>query len=96
MIKLKINVWRFGKHFVVDFVFILNSNLVGEINPILRRISIQREISRDRLFTLVLFSNVFTDLNLITAIQKKVSGKCRAIDFFDLIDDRVEIRLYQK
>ncbi len=33
MIKLNINVWRFGKHFVVDYVFILNSNLVGEINP---------------------------------------------------------------
>ena len=35
-------------------------------------IRIQRKMSRDRLFTLAFFWNVFTDLNLITAYQKKV------------------------
>ena len=58
----------------------------------LRRISIQRKMSRDRLFPLAFFWNVFTDLYLITAIQKKVSGKSRSRDIFCWM----EIRLYTK
>ena len=46
-------------------------------------------MSRDRLFTLVFFSNVFTDLYLITAIQKKVSGNSRSRDIFRWMQIRI-------
>ena len=47
-------------------------------------------MSRGRLFPLAFFWNVFTDLYLITAIQKKVSGKSRSRDIFRWM----EIHLY--
>ena len=47
-------------------------------------------MSRDRLFTLAFFWNVFTDLYLMTAIEKKVSGKSRSRDIYRWMEIRLK------
>ena len=37
--ELNLKDWRFGKHLADDFVFILNTNLLGDINLIFHRLT---------------------------------------------------------
>ncbi len=75
--------WYVTLKFPFKFSFVqlyFNTSTSSVIYPNLRQISIQGKMPRDRLFTLAFFCNVSIDVYLITAIQKKVSGKRRSRD----------------